>query len=109
MRLCGNTQNVGADTLTPDAVQKFKKIAAGQKAAESSLSDFSAPLTTAQSWYGDDEKATMQKYQQLVKTLQANLTDLHVYTFGDTKQDIYVVGKTASGDFAGIHTKAVET
>ena len=100
---------VGADTLTPDAVQKFKKIATGQKASESSVSDFFAPLTTAQSWYGDDEKATMQKYQQLVETLQTNLTDLHVYTYGDKKQDIYVVGKTASGDFAGVHTKAVET
>ena len=100
---------VGADTLTPDVVRHWKKLPTGQKAAETKFADFFAPMTTSQSWYGDEEKATMQKFQQLVKTLQANLTDLRVYTFGDAKQEVYVVGKTASGDFAGVHTQAVET
>lgn len=99
----------GADTLTPAAIQHYKKLPADRKAAESKFFDFFAPLTTSQSWYGDEEKATMQRFQQLVKTLQASITDLHVYTFGDTKQDVYIVGKAASGDFAGVHTKLVET
>ena len=99
----------GAAMLTPTAVGHYKKLPTGQKAAEVKWADFFAPMTTAQSWYGDEEKATMQKFQQLVQTLQTNLSDLHVYTYGDTKQDVYIVGKTASGDFAGVQTKAVET
>ena len=99
----------GAATLTPEAVQHYKKLSVGQKATEAKLTEFFAPMTTAQSWYGDEEKATLQQFQKLVQTLQVNLTDLHVYIYGDTKKDVYVVGKTASGDFAGVHTKVVET
>ncbi len=101
--------DVGAAELTPDTVQKYKHLPSGQKAQEVKFADFFQPLTESQSWYGPEEKATMQAFQTLVNTLQSNLTDLKVFQFGDAKKEVYIVGKTASGDYAGVHTQAVET
>ena len=62
-----------------------------------------------QDWQDDIEKAEVKQYQILVETLKANLTDLRVYQLGETEFDIYILGKTPSGEIAGLSTKAVET
>lgn len=51
----------------------------------------------------------MQKFQTLVTKLKDNLTDIKVYRLGTIDIDVYIVGKTPSGDLAGIFTKVIET
>lgn len=60
-------------------------------------------------WHDEIQKQDVQKFQVLVKTLKDNLTDIKVYRLGTIDIDVYVIGKTSSGDLAGISTKVVET
>lgn len=101
--------DVGAEKFTPDALKKVRHLAPGANVQQDTVANFFAPVTQAQSWHGPEEQATVKRFQALVTMLQSNLSDLHVYKVGDAKQDVYVVGKTPAGDFAGVHTKVVET
>ena len=60
-------------------------------------------------WHDEIQKQNVQKYQSLVKTLKDNLIDIQVYRIGTISIDVYIVGKSSSGDLAGISTKVVET
>lgn len=60
-------------------------------------------------WHNEIQKQNVQKFQLLVKTLKDNLAALSVYRLGTRRIDVYIVGKTPSGDLAGISTKVVET
>jgi hypothetical protein len=42
-------------------------------------------------------------------TLENLLKDISVYRVGTVNIDVYVIGKTADGYFAGVSTKLVET
>ncbi|MFS0518500.1 nuclease A inhibitor family protein [Nostoc sp. UIC 10607] len=60
-------------------------------------------------WYDEIQKQNVPKFKSLVKTLKDNLTDIKVYRLGTINIDVYIVGKTPSGDLAAISTKVVET
>lgn len=60
-------------------------------------------------WHDEIQKQNVQKYQSLIKTLKDSLTDINTYRIGTISIDVYIVGKTSSGDLAGISTKVVET
>jgi len=62
-----------------------------------------------QDWWGEEERATAKKFQALVAFLKENLKDVKVYRVGGVEADVYIVGQTASGDYAGVKTKIVET
>ena len=51
----------------------------------------------------------MKKFRDLQQTLQDTLSDVKVFRVGETNLDIYVVGKTPEGEWAGLKTEAVET
>lgn len=74
-----------------------------------SLDDFFKDLTTEQQWYGDQERATMQRYRDLENVIRRQLTDVRVFRVGEVEVSIYVVGVTPQGDWAGVKTSATET
>lgn len=65
--------------------------------------------TREQEWYDEEEKETAKKYQALVETLKQNLDNIQVYQVGEVEIDVYIVGKSKSGDWVGLSTKSVET
>lgn len=71
--------------------------------------EFFTVATKEEDWYGPDEQKTVKQFQDLVKILKGNLSDIKIYKSGKVEMDVYVVGKTSDGDFAGISTKVVET
>ena len=73
------------------------------------LDSFFEIATTEQDWHGSVEKENVTRYQQLSKVLKECLTELQVVRLGTTTIDVYIVGKTPSGDLAGLSTKIVET
>jgi hypothetical protein len=73
------------------------------------LSSFFEVATTEQEWHEPEERETVKKFQALVETLHNHLCDLKVYRLGKRNIDIYVIGQTPSGDYAGLSTKVVET
>jgi hypothetical protein len=61
---------------------------------------------TAEDFFAD--LAEVPGFPALYTTLQATLTDLHVYLFGEVTITVVVVGRDAQGRLAGFATQAVE-
>jgi len=96
------------------AVSKQVILSQTKKAADSTVEErdfagFFARLTEIQDWFGDEEKATAQKFVQLKELLEKNLRDLKVFKIGKIQLNVYVVGLDAEDNLLGIETKAVET
>ena len=49
------------------------------------------------------------RFGQMRSVLEAHLTDTVVFRVGEIHIDVYVVGRTACGEVAGLHTVAIET
>lgn len=99
-----------ADKGAPSA-EEFAKGRAGEDAAvrEMDFDSFFGNYTNEQDWWGDEERAVAKKFQALVAFLKESLKEIKVYRVGGVEADVYVVGKTASGGFAGVKTKVVQT
>jgi hypothetical protein len=82
---------------------------ANEKIEMISLDDFFAPALEVEDWYEIEELATVDRYKLLLETINANLTDLKVFRIGSIEIDLYIVGKTPSGDIIGLQTTIVET
>lgn len=76
---------------------------------EKDFNEFFARLTEIQDWFGDEEKATAQKFADLKSLLEKNLKDIKVFRVGKIEMDVYVVGLDIEKNLMGIQTKAVET
>ena len=100
----------GAGDGAPSA-EEFAKGREGDDAAvrELDFDSFFGNYTDEQDWWGEDERAVAKKFQALIAFLKESLKEIKVYRVGDVEADVYVIGKTASGDFAGVKTKIVET
>lgn len=66
-------------------------------------------LTEIKDWFGDEEKATAERFQKLRDFLEQNLRSLKVFRVGRIEIDIYVLGLDDEGRIFGIKTQAVET
>jgi hypothetical protein len=73
------------------------------------LDTFFGVATTEQDWYGPEECEMVKRFQNLVEILKQHLVDLRVYRVGHRNIDAYIVGKSLTGDYAGLSTKVVET
>ena len=73
------------------------------------LGEFFHDLIQDRDWHDAEAKKTVDKYRHLLTVLEEHLTDLRVFKVGEVEIDIYIVGRTAEGDWAGIMTTAVET
>lgn len=60
-------------------------------------------------WHDETQAENVAKFQSLLRTLKENLTNIKVYRLGKIEIHVYIVGKTTTGDLAGISTKVVET
>lgn len=98
-----------AKVVTADEIRNQTKAAPDAPVEEKDFEEFFNRLTTMQDWFGDEEKATAQKFTDLKNLLEANLKDLKVFKIGKIQIDIYVVGLDAKNNLTGIQTKAVET
>jgi hypothetical protein len=97
----------GRGAASAQDVVKALKPDAEARAAD--FENFFAAATEEQDWQDAEARARVKKFQALVKYLKENLTDIQVFKAGDAESDVYVVGRTAAGNFAGVKTKAVET
>lgn len=76
---------------------------------EKDFAEFFARLTEIQDWFGDEEKATAQKFAELRDLLKENLKDVRIFKLGNIQLDIYIVGLDAENRLVGVQTEAVET
>ena len=81
----------------------------GDKVDEISVEEFFDDPTQDQDWHDEAAKQAVQRYRDLLAVLKQHLTDIKVFRIGEVRIEIYVLGRTADGDWAGIKTNAVET
>lgn len=98
-----------AQSVTKEEILSQIKGSASTPVEEKSFAEFFARLTETQDWFGDEEKATAQKFVELKNLLESNLRDLKVFKVGKIQLDVYAVGIDAENNLLGIQTKAVET
>lgn len=76
---------------------------------EKEFDAFFSKLTTVKDWYGDEEKEGVKKFEELKKALEDNLKHIQVFRVGEIEVDVYIVGQTPEGKWAGLATKSIET
>ena len=86
--------------LTQDRLLELAGVEKGTPVEEMTLESFFHVVPS-------EDKA---KFDKLAKVLKEQLTGVKVYKVGDEpEKDVYIVGKTADGRWAGIKTQVVET
>lgn len=98
-----------AQAVTSQEIMVQTETKGNSPIEERNFAEFFARLTEIQDWFGDEEKATAQKFADLKNLLEKNLKDLKVFKIGKIQVDIYAVGLDAESVLTGIQTKAVET
>ncbi len=93
----------------PNPTTLFKDLHPDTTIETTTLQDFFAPALQSEDWYGEEEKATIDRYQTLVDTLASNLSDVVVFRVGEVELTVYIVGKTSDRDLVGLKTQVVET
>lgn len=73
------------------------------------LEKFFHDLIQLKEYYDDHAKKAVGQYRTLLAMLKEHLADLTVFKVGKVDLDIYVMGRTAEGDWAGVMTSAVES
>jgi histidine triad (HIT) family protein len=90
----------GTDKLTKAQVVKLARAEAGTAAEQTTLADL---LRTV-------PKEDQPQFQALQKVLTEQLSGVTVYKVGDeAEKEVYIVGKTTDGRWAGLKTTVVET
>jgi hypothetical protein len=94
--------------LTPTDL--FSNIYDTDLAIESiSLTDLFEPVLTIEDWYEDAELALVDRYTNLLDLINTNLSGVQVFRVGEVEIDVYIIGKTLTGDIIGLKTRSVET
>ncbi len=73
------------------------------------LDEFFHPAIVPQDWHGDEDRALIARYEQVLFTLRQELSGLQVYRVGHCEVDVYIVGKTPAGHWLALKTAVVES
>lgn len=73
------------------------------------IEEFFQNMITAQDWHSDEEKVSVARFQQLIAALNSTLEAPQVFKVGDARKEVFVVGKIAENQYAGLKTYVVET
>lgn len=95
--------------LTTETVNALTHHAPETPVEQVELEYFFRNVAYAKEWHDDGQKANVSKFQAFMQALQNGLTDVQVYRVGAIEVDVYIVGKTPAGNFAGVSTKVIET
>jgi Nuclease A inhibitor-like protein len=95
--------------INPELILKYLEKSSDTPIEILDIDSFFEVSITEQDWHGEEEKETVKKYQNLLKFIKENLTETKVARIGEIEIDIYILGKTASNDIAGLYTKVIET
>ena len=94
--------------LTPTDL--FSNIYDTDLAVESiPLIDLFEPVLTIEDWYEQSELDLVDRYTNLLDAINTNLSEVQVFRVGEVEIDIYIIGKTPTGDIIGLKTLSVET
>jgi Nuclease A inhibitor-like protein len=74
-----------------------------------SLTDLFEPVLSIEDWYEQAELDLVDRYTNLLDSINNNLAEVQVFRVGEVEIDIYIIGKTPTGDIIGLKTRSIET
>jgi hypothetical protein len=99
----------GKTETGPEYFRELAGVRADTAVEVKGVDDFFRVAVSEPAWKGEKELALAKKYQAVVKFLKENLQDLKVHRVGEINLAVYIVGRTGSGNLAGLSTRVVET
>lgn len=97
------------EPLTVSQIKDWQMLPPSVYVDEIPEAEFWEPVITEEDWYGDEEKKRTSQFQQLKALFEAELSVRQVFRVGETERDVYLLGRQANGDRAGVKTRVVQT
>ena len=101
--------NWGAAEPTEEFLRGLTGEPADAKVETRTPEDFFRVSTSEAEWKNVAMLGSARSIQRVLFLLVQNLSDLKVYRVGVINIPVYVVGRSASGNWLGVSTRAVET
>jgi len=89
------------EQLTPAKLLKLRNHPPHAPVELRTVDEFFARATQEEDWHDQEERETVQRFQNLVSVLKQNLSQLQVYRVGSVEIDVYIIGVIPDGDWAG--------
>jgi hypothetical protein len=100
----------GTDEPGPERLRELAGMSADARVETRSLEEFFRDGAAVQMpRAGTHEGARATSFQNVVRTLRENLTDIRVYRIGEINIPVYILGRSGSGNWLGLTTRVVET
>jgi hypothetical protein len=99
----------GRSTLTVARFRSAFGVPSSQAIETRTLDAVFARLTEETPTMTVQERATARRFTALREFLRANLREVQVFRFSTVQVQVYIVGRTACGDLAGLRTVSIET
>jgi hypothetical protein len=85
-------------------------ITAQQVAAQAGKANEKIEEVSLDQFFGElSDSSDAKRFDDLKTAIKSHLSNARVFRVGETEIDIYIVGKTTSDAWIGLHTKSVET
>jgi hypothetical protein len=97
------------NSLPPEKLVELTKHKPGDMIEEVPVDRFFKKMIAQAEVQGEGAIETCEKLRELQKVLDEHLSEVKVFRIGRIQIDIYIVGKTDGGQWAGLKTAAVET
>jgi hypothetical protein len=98
----------GAEELTR-AMLRMSGVAEDTPVVTESLEEFFRVAASEEDWRSPAERAEAKRYQALIALLRENLKQVMAYRVGSINIQVFLLGRSASGDWLGLSTRVVET
>jgi hypothetical protein len=98
-----------AASFTQDTLLQQQQCSPETKITIQEFHSFFAVPTKQETWHNEAEQAQVVKYQNLVRLMTENLSDLKVYLLGEVEIAAYILGTTPHQAIAGLSTFIVAT
>ncbi|WP_041343517.1 nuclease A inhibitor family protein [Runella slithyformis] len=97
------------DDLSAADVEFYLGYPPSVTSEEIPVENFWSPLLTVEEWYGDDERAQVERFQSAKQLLETNLKKIKAFRVGQIEIDLYLIGQLNEKEWGGLKTKLVET
>lgn len=101
--------NWGATAPTHEFLRELTGEPADAAVETKTATDFFRVATAEAAWKNAEQLTEARRFQQLLRLLEENLTDLKVFRIGAINIPVYVAGRSVAGNWLGVSTRVVET
>lgn len=98
-----------SEPFTEDIVVEWDGKPGGTAIQIVAVEDFLRNMTHPHPNAGPEQLQQAEKFKFLVGKLKDLLTDVKAYKVSEVSMPVYLIGKTKTGDYAGLKTLVVET